>query len=217
MRRLNEGNKVEFDSRDEAIDEGYRSCRNAGRKEHKGGEITMKLLRVLFFVTLFIFAATNQSGATAWTWTDSTPTADYFVDLKSTYYETDSNNKPLTNIIYYIQSIDHTPEAGPELSKIFGSKFRNTRLSIWKKSIHLVDKTISTHSVFFFNAKGRLIDVFDFSPPICSIVSPHSLDDSEFRIIGKYVRAHRDEVLLRTIEFVEKKKQNRSKEALDRE
>lgn len=177
----------------------------------------MKRFRVLVFVSLLIFGVENQAGATNWTWTDSTPTSDYFVDLESTFYKTDLNGKPITNIIFYWQKIDHAPEAGPELSEIFGDKFRNTSWSVWKKSIHMIDKTMSTHIVYFFDVKGRLIDVFNFSDPICSIVSPRSLDDSEFRVLEKYVHAHHDAILLRTMEMVEKKTQNHSKKNADKE
>lgn len=177
----------------------------------------MKLFRVLVFVSLLILGMENPARATNWTWTDSTPTSDYFIDLESTFYKTDLDGKPITNIIYFWQKIEHTPEAGPELSEIFGDKFRDTKWSIWEKSIHLADKTMSTYLVAFYDSAGRIIDVFNFSKPIYSAISSPSLDDSEFRIIERYVRAHRNDVLSRTREGLERKNKNSKREDTDKE
>ena len=179
----------------------------------------MKRFRVLVFVSLLILGMESQAGAMNWTWTDSTPTAEYFVALESTSYETDPDGRPNTNIIYFWQKIEHAPETGPDLSKISGDKSRDTKWSIWEKSIHLVDKTMSIHLVAFYDSEGRISGVFNFSKPICLAIPPHSLDDSQFRIIERYIRVHRNDVLLRTMEKVEKKKQkqNRNKEDTDKE
>ena len=66
----------------------------------------MKLFRALVFVSVLILGTESPAGATNWTWTDSTPTSDYFVDLESTFYKTDLNGKPITNIIFYWQKIE---------------------------------------------------------------------------------------------------------------
>lgn len=52
---MNEGNKVEFDSRDEAIDEGYRSCKNAGRRPVSKGVIVVIIAQFYPLIWFFLW------------------------------------------------------------------------------------------------------------------------------------------------------------------
>lgn len=171
----------------------------------------MKLFRVLVFVSLLIFGVENQAGAEILTWVDSTPTSEYFVDLENLNYETDIADKPITNIIYFWRQEKITPEAIPRLVKVFGEKTRGTNVILWRMSIHLVDKTSAVHYMLFLTDNGDLLDSYTPLSPIYSIISPNTLNGKEFHIVEQYARSHRNDILRKTMENVEKVNNSRKK------
>ena len=194
MRRLNEGNKVEFDSRDEAIEEGYRSCKNAGRE---GGSFMQIIKRIAILTTLTCVMLTNLALAANWEPLFSSDFLITFFDTESIRYEKKPSSEEATPRIVFWEKTLYAPKLATKIASFTGdTSFACVSYTLCRCTIDITRKIKIIDATIDFDHEGHIISLssrdgdVDFSTS--SLNSPNNIAAKK---IAAYATIHHDDLI----------------------